>query len=309
MTKRKTPPISALHLLTSNRKKDEIPIDIFAQNKFNDGSLTICEVDPNRGVNWKFHDRPEAELGDIEALAKEFKDPKIGQQQPCIVRKINDIENIDYEVIVGERRWRAAKLASVKLKVVFQDMDDKQASICQIAENFNRKNLSDYAQGMSLNRLLNESLLTQKELASMFDFTVNQINRLLAFAKVPHEIWDSVGDMSNVSARTAAEIRLILKKEPSAIESIIALAPKIRDGKVGSTTLNRAIDNLKILNNSASSTFIKEVIEKDGNKLFTFENRKNGEFRIGLSSSINKLIDADKLKTIILDEISKHMNI
>ena len=91
-------------------------------------------VDPNKGRNWKYHDRPDTELGDIEGLAAEFNDPKIGQQQPCIARTVTDTPGIDYEVLLGERRWRAAILGKTKLKVIFRDLSDKEASIAQIAE-------------------------------------------------------------------------------------------------------------------------------------------------------------------------------
>src|SRR4051812_20437328 len=80
---------------------------------FDNEIIQVHLVDPDNIVNWKYSDRPEFELGNIEALANEFT--TIGQQQPCIVRPIEHKDNF-YELLVGERRWRAAKEAKIKLK-------------------------------------------------------------------------------------------------------------------------------------------------------------------------------------------------
>src|ERR1700677_454973 len=93
----------------------------------------IIKIDPIQIMNWENNDRPENELGDIDAFAKELAE--VGQQVPCIVRKKDD----KYELIAGERRWRAALKARILLKVIVQNLTDQEATICQIAENTNRK--------------------------------------------------------------------------------------------------------------------------------------------------------------------------
>ena len=80
-------------------------------------------------------------------MAEEFL--SIGQQIPCIVRKITDSVDFQYELIAGERRWRAAQKANVLLKVLIRNLSDNEAALVQISENSNRSALSDYAKGMS----------------------------------------------------------------------------------------------------------------------------------------------------------------
>ena len=101
-----------------------------SNHKINQSFSEILLVSPTNIINWQFHDRPQNELGNIEELAEEFK--TIGQQQPCIVRPIKN-QYADYEVIVGERRWLAAKKANVKLKVVVLSLSDNDAALIQIA--------------------------------------------------------------------------------------------------------------------------------------------------------------------------------
>ncbi len=87
-----------------------------------------------------------------------------GQAQPCLVRPISHSPVFDYELIVGERRWRAAKIAEIDLLVMVDNLTDGQAAAIQIAENSNRKDLSDFSKGMNYSRLIDNGILTQKDL-------------------------------------------------------------------------------------------------------------------------------------------------
>ena len=94
----------------------------------------IITLPTDKIVKWKFKDRPENELGDIKSLADDLVN--IGQQQPCIVRPIAaGKEKGLFELIVGERRWQAAKLAGVELRVIIKELSDSQAALIQSTEN------------------------------------------------------------------------------------------------------------------------------------------------------------------------------
>lgn len=268
----------------------------------------VVEVDPNLGTNWKNPDRPSNELGKLQALANEFKNPKIGQQQPCIVRKINNDSKFTFEVIAGERRWRAAKLANVKLKVIFKELDDNEAELCQVSENLNRENLSDYALGMNFGRLVNSKLTTQKSLCDFYEISPKHMTRLLAFPQISQDVWDAVGDMRKVTARTASEIRAIIKKDPSTKNIIISLAPKLRDGKLGSTTLLREIAKIKSTNNKQKIDNTTKVINHDGLNLFKWKNKSDGTIAINLFSNIAKQVNFEELMQCVKDEISRQVN-
>ena len=166
----------------------------------------------------------------------------------------------------------------------------RKPQLHKLPKNFNRKDLSDYAEGMSLSRLISDSLLKQKEVAELFKLSPKQVNRLLSFSHVPQEIWDAVGDMSKVSARTASEIRAILNKNPEYKTIFIELAPKIKNGILGANSLLREVEKKQHLcftkkNNHIAKTLMmkKGSTYSHGKKnskgkmsiLFFRHNRKN----------------------------------
>lgn len=245
-------------------------------------------IDPDLICNWMFHDRPQNELGNIDSLAKEFLDPEIGQKQPCIVRPSKD-KRYTYEVIAGERRWRAAKLAKTKLAVIVQELDNSQAAYCQIAENHNRKTLSDHSIGMSFAKLIYNDFLKQKDLQEKFNLSPVQINRLLSFSQLPLELINTIGDMSKISARTAAEMRSLLKKGQQYEKAIFELAPKIRTGKIGEKLLKKEVN--KIINNETPLKIsARKFLNKEKKSLFSVkETGRNTKIEIP-----NNILDAKK---------------
>ena len=241
---------------------------------------TLSEIDTHLVLNWEYHDRPEAELGDIQAFAEEFK--KIGQQQPCIVRPHREFSN-KFELIIGERRWRAAKLAGLPLKAIIKEMSDADAAMAQAAENEDREGLSEYAKGMSYNRLIENNIIKQKDLIDRLGKSKQYISALLSFAKIPQEIQKAISDFSKVSARTAEEIKQLSSKGNEYIEAIIDLSPRIRAGSIGQKSIRKLVDgkvSSSDANISSTEKFIKNgrhlvTLRKDNNLLGSFHFPKN----------------------------------
>lgn len=254
-------------------------------------SLTIYEIDPYIIHKWSGKDRPENELGDIEDLAKGFKD--IGQQVPCIVRPHSEF-NGEYELIVGECRWHAAKLAKMNLKVIIQQIDDRKAALIQAAENEKRNDLSEYAKGMSYAKKINDGILKQKDLTDILGISRQQVSRLLSFSKIPNELSEAIGDFRLVSAKTAEELCRLSKKGPEYLEILIVLAPKIRDGKYGHTLINREIEK-KLNKKSNQEQHNKKVYSDDGRHLFTWRVDNNSVPSIHFPKDIVQLIDEEKI--------------
>lgn len=270
----------------------------------------LIEIDPNLVENWKYHDRPEGEMGDIAEFAKELT--KIGQQQPCIVRK-HPSKNNKYELIIGERRWRAAKYSGVNLKVIVSDMNDNIAALAQAAENDQRKNISDYAKGMSFHKLIEEKVIIQKDLIERLGKSKQYVSALLSFGKLPEEIVNAIGDMSKVSARTAEKIKQLSSKGQLYIEAIISHAEKIRDGKVGNQKLEKLVSeftNAKSSNkeqNKAVSN--KKIYSPSGRHLFTWRLDNNRTPSIHFPKDILKLFESGQLnKEELTLEISQIMD-
>ena len=169
----------------------------------------MTRINPEQVTRWQYKDRPENELGNIAHLAEEFI--KIGQQQPCVVRPISGKKE-RYELIIGERRWKAAMRANIDLLVIIRNQSDTEAALSQIAENDDREDISDYAKGTSYGKLIADGVITQKDLIEKLGKTKQYISSLLSFNKIPQSIIDSIGDMSKISAKTAEAIKQLSKK-------------------------------------------------------------------------------------------------
>lgn len=103
---------------------------------------------------------------DEEALSELAASIKVsGIIQPIVVRKLDEQR---YEIIAGERRWRAAQLAGLHdVPVVLRDMDDHQASALALIENIQREDLNPLEEALAYQRLIEEFSLTHEALAEL----------------------------------------------------------------------------------------------------------------------------------------------
>lgn len=246
------------------------------------------EINPESARNWHLNDRPESELGDIAAFAKELSE--VGQQQPCIVRPIDD-EQCKYEIIAGERRWRAAKHAGIKLKVIVKILNDHDAAIVQAAENAQRKDLSDYAKGMSFYALLKQEILKREEIENKLGISTAQVSRLLSFADLPEKLNEAIQDFSLVTARTAAEIRSIANKSQNHIDALVQLAKKISSGMLGANKLQAQVEKL-LSTESIDKPITREVHGLNDEHLFTWKQNSNSNVTVTFSKKTLALLES-----------------
>ena len=253
----------------------------------NNLSERIILIDTKYIRNWELKDRPQNELGDIDALANEFSE--IGQQIPCIVRPLKDVPNYKYELIAGERRLRAAIIAKVQLKVLVKELSDSDAAIIQLSENNNRKNLSDYAKGINYSKIIEKGLITQTDLIKKIGLNKVAISRLLSFRNIPSSIVDSIGDMTRISARTASTIVSLSNKSSEHVICIINHSKLLKTGKVGHEKLKRLVE-LEINKESSSDNIITFHYKPENIvfKWYQYEKRLNISYSEKLKTSLSK---------------------
>jgi ParB/RepB/Spo0J family partition protein len=119
------------------------------QNKTPD---RIKEIDPSKCRLWKFADRPEDEAEHASDIASSMDD--VEQISPVIAREISiddpEYPDIEYEIVAGSVRWRAAKLRDKPLKAVIKTLSDHQAISVMIAENEHRKGISPFSRSLQM---------------------------------------------------------------------------------------------------------------------------------------------------------------
>lgn len=134
-------------------------------------------------VPCSFQPRTEFDRDALESLAQSIKEK--GVLQPLLVRKKND----KYEIIAGERRWRAAQLAGLeKVPAIVKDLSDSETLEIALIENLQRENLSAIEEAEGLNRLMNEYEYTQEVIGKVIGKSRSYIANTLRLLVLPEEI-------------------------------------------------------------------------------------------------------------------------
>ncbi|MGI9485862.1 MAG: ParB/RepB/Spo0J family partition protein [Geminicoccaceae bacterium] len=142
-----------------------------------------------------------------------------GVMQPLLVRAGSDGAD-SYEIIAGERRWRAAQLAGIhELPVIIRDLSDRETLEVALLENIQREDLSPLEEAEAYQRLIDEFDHTQQELADTLGKSRSHIANLLRLLGLPSEIRSMVED-SQLSAGHARA--LLSARDPLPLARIIA---------------------------------------------------------------------------------------
>ncbi len=125
---------------------------------------------------------------DLEELAASIK--KHGVMQPIVIRPV-DHEETPYEIIAGERRWRAAQLAGLtEIPAILRDLTDQVAIALALIENIQRQDLNPIDQALALQRFHEEFGLSHQEIADTVGKARTTVSNLLRLLSLADEIKD-----------------------------------------------------------------------------------------------------------------------
>lgn len=146
--------------------------------------VPITKVEPNREQPRKNFD--EDALLELSESVKQF-----GILQPLLVQD----KNTYYEIIAGERRWRAAKLAGLKeVPVIIKKLTDQEIIEISLIENIQRENLNPIEEAMAYKRLLNEFHLKQDEVAERVSKSRTAVTNSMRLLKLDERVQQMVVD-------------------------------------------------------------------------------------------------------------------
>lgn len=196
--------------------------------------LNIAQLRPGQ-----FQPRRIFHEEELESLSNSLK--KKGILQPLLVRPVSD----GYEIIAGERRWRAAQKAGLHdVPVVIEDLTDQEALEIGIIENVQRTDLNPIEEAEALSRLMNEFSYTQEKLAAAIGKSRSHIANMLRLVNLPDGVRDLVmqGRLSAGHARAllgasdAVALAQRVIAEELSVRALEKLLAKAKAGKpVGST--------------------------------------------------------------------------
>jgi len=120
----------------------------------------------------------------LESLAASIR--SVGVIQPIMVRKVGDEK---YEIIAGERRWRASKLAGLsEIPVIVSDADEQMAAETALIENLQREDLNPIERGDAIRRLIERFGLTQTQVAERVGLDRSSVSNLLRLGDLEEPI-------------------------------------------------------------------------------------------------------------------------
>lgn len=190
--------------------------------------LKISEIEPNREQPRKFFD--EDGLIELSESIKQF-----GVLQPILVQKKDDY----YEIIAGERRWRAAKLAGIKeVPVIIKDFTEQEVVEISLIENIQRESLNPIEEAHAYKRLMEEFHLRQDEIAERVSKSRTAVTNSMRLLKLDDRVQQMVVD----EMLTTGHVRTLLALENKELQYNTAM--KIFDEKLSVRETERLVKEI-----------------------------------------------------------------
>ena len=228
-------------------------------------SLTMLSIDLiERG---SFQPRRDFDQDALQSLADSIKSQ--GLVQPILVRSVANKNS--YEIVAGERRWRAAQIAGLHdIPVIIKDVSDNEAMCLALIENIQREDLNPLEEAGALERLINEFEMTHDAVADAVGRSRPAVSNLLRLL----ELDDSVKKMLETGKLDMGHARALLSLSPDkqlesatkivkqglSVRATENLVKQLLDGNEHSRTKNDAKDaNITKLENDLSERLAAKV--------------------------------------------------
>lgn len=262
-------------LIPDKKVNKETPVEKKKEEAVKSGEqmMKLSMIEPNREQPRRMFE--EDSLLELADSIKQF-----GVLQPLLVQNKGDY----YEIIAGERRWRAAKIAGLKeIPVIIRKYTEQQAVEIALIENIQRENLNPIEEAMAFKRLLEEFSLKQDEVAERVSKSRTAVTNSMRLLKLDERVQQMIID-DMISTGHARTLLAIEDKEQQYI-----LAGRIFDEKLSVRETEKLIKELKnpkkekvkpeIKNDFIYRDSEEKLKSKMGTKV-SVNNKANGKGRI-----------------------------
>ena len=248
--------------------------DIFVTGANTYVQIALENIKPN-----KFQPRMVFDELELQSLANSIKE--LGLLQPIIVRSSG--ESNQYEIISGERRYRAFQLLEKPyIDCIVMDATDEKNSLLALAENINREDLTDYEIAKSVIAFKN-GFPNKSEYANTLGISRQDLYRLLSFEKLPLEIQQRLDNSPTLlTAKTAEQIGQFIKNNDIASEKMVEILNEVLDLVLTEGLKQNGILNeieIRVKGNKGNNI-------KNGNrtvKIFAIDGKKVGQIKKNLN--------------------------
>ena len=182
-------------------------ISVVSELKNERKNIKIIPVDQIKPGSWQA--RKNFDAKDLEDLSNSIKSK--GILSPILVTQSNDKNESSYDLIAGERRWRAAQMAKIHEVpcIVINDVDANSASVMSLIENIQRKDLNAIEEAQGLNELINQHNYTQESAGKIVGKSRVYITNSLRLLKLSEKILSFIKD----NKLSVGHARLLIGRE------------------------------------------------------------------------------------------------
>ena len=235
--------------------------------------LLIDEIRPNRQQPRKYFDDKK-----FEELERSIREN--GVLQPVIVQ----IGENGYELVVGERRWRASKKAGLKkIPAIIREVTDTESLEIALVENLNRQDLNPIEEADGFARLANEFGLTQEQIAKRMGKSRETVANTLRLLKLPRRVKEDLVARRLAMGHARALLGLNLDKDIEALrQEIVGRDLNVRQTEARVNQMRR----------NASGSAKKQPVKKD---IFIKNLEMEFEKSLGTKVEIAALVKGGKL--------------
>jgi len=160
----------------------------------------------------------------LEELAASIK--ANGVLQPIVIRPLPPAElrdGVRYEIVAGERRWQAAKLAGLKdIPAIVRDLSDREAALAALIENIQREELTSTEEARAFKRLVEEFSLTHLQIAELVGRSRTAVTNIMRLLELPPEVVDLVDERALAMGHARALLGLENEEDRLRIGTLVA---------------------------------------------------------------------------------------
>ena len=238
----------------------------------------ILNIDIDKLVANKEQPRVDFDQESLKDLAGSIK--LYGLIQPILVRKVKD----KYEIIAGERRWRASQIAGLeKIPSLVKELDEEESAKLALIENIQREDLNPIEEALGYRNLMEEFKLTQEDLSLQIGKSRSYIANSLRLLNLNEEIMKDISTGRLTPGHGKALLSLKDKEEQLEVaKDIIKYGLNVRETEdLASSRKNRIQSNEKeYLNDSYTRTIEESLMMTLGTKVNIISGSKKGKIEI-----------------------------
>ena len=186
-------------------------------------SLESCQI--NKLITGKYQPRSHMNQIALNELAESIK--MQGIMQPIVVRPIG---NMKYEIVAGERRWRAAKLANLsEVPILIKDIPDESALAMALIENIQREDLNAIEEAKGIQRLIDEFGMTHESASHILGKSRTTVTNLLRLLNLSEHVQKALLEGKIEMGHARAMLSLSASEQVMVCQKVISNSLSVRD--------------------------------------------------------------------------------